>query len=264
MDFKGKKILITGASSGIGEAIAVHFAAKGAYLLIAGRNLKELERVKSNCQKAEGVEIILLDLENHDDLFDKAASIIHSHKKIDVLINNAGVSQRALAKDLPFEFDKKIVNIDLLGTIALTKAFLPSMLENKSGSIVTITSMVGKYGTPMRSAYAAAKHGLHGFFDALRAEVFDDNIQVLLVCPGFIKTNVSINAIGPGGGKQGTMDQATGNGIEPKAVAVAIESALNSNSEEINVAGAKELLGLYMKRFAPNIFSKMIRKMKVT
>lgn len=264
MNFRNKKILITGASSGIGEAIAIHFAGKGAYLLIAGRNLKELERVKSNCSSAEGVEIILLDLEDHEGLFSKASEIIQKHQNIDILINNAGVSQRSLAKDLPFEFDKKIIHIDLLGTIALTKAFLPSMLERKAGTIVTITSMVGKYGTPMRSAYAAAKHGLHGFFDALRAEVFDDNIHVLLVCPGFIKTNVSINAIGPGGGKQGTMDEATGKGIEPQAVAIAIEDAIHRELEEINVAGAKELLGLYMKRFAPIVFSKMIRKMKVT
>ena len=264
MKINGKKVLITGASSGIGEAIAKHFASKGCFLILSGRNETELNRVKSECSSAKEVEIYLMDLENHEKLISAAQNILSKHPDIDILINNAGVSQRALAKDLPFEYDKKIIDIDLLGTIALTKTILPAMLERKSGSIVTITSLMGKFSTPLRSSYAAAKHGLHGFFDALRAEVIEDGIQVLLVCPGFIKTNVSINAVGPKGKTQGTMDEATGNGLEPKAVALAIEKGIEDNLEEINVAGGKELFGLYMKRFAPSLFSKMIRKMSVT
>ncbi|MCO5249629.1 MAG: SDR family NAD(P)-dependent oxidoreductase [Chitinophagales bacterium] len=261
--FKGKKILITGASSGIGEAIAIHFAALGADLILAARNQEALERVKNECKGAEAVDIVLLDLEQHDALFTTAKDIIKKHGHIDILINNAGISQRAFAMDLPFEFDQKLINIDLLGTIALTKAILPNMLERKSGNIVTITSMAGKFGTPLRSTYCAAKHGLHGFFDALRAEVSDEGIGVLLVCPGFIKTNVSINAFGPGGNKQGTMDEATGNGLEPSVVAQRIEKALRNKEEEIAVGGTKELFGLYAKRFAPGLLSKMIKKMKV-
>lgn len=264
MQFKGKKILITGASSGIGEAIAKHFAEKGSQLLLSGRNIKELERVKSECFGAASVDIYTMDLGQHDAVFATVQEILSQHGHIDILINNAGVSQRSLAKDLPFEFDKKIIDVDLLGTIALTKAFLPIFLQQKSGSIVTITSLMGKFATPLRSSYAAAKHGLHGFFDALRAEISDEGIQVLLVCPGFIKTNVSINAIGPKGQQQGTMDEATGNGLEPKEVAVAIEKAIVKGEEEINVAGGKEMLGLYLKRFAPGLLSKMVKKMKVT
>lgn len=264
MQFKGKKVLITGASSGIGEAIARHFASKGSYLLLSGRNQKELERVKNECSQAEGVDIYTMDLGDHDEIFSRAKEILSQHGQIDILINNAGISQRALAKDLPFEFDKKIIDVDLLGTIALTKAILPGMLQRKSGSIVTITSLMGKFATPLRSSYAAAKHGLHGFFDALRAEVSDEGVQVILVCPGFIKTNVSINALGPDGKQQGTMDAATGNGLEPSVVAEAIENAILKDLEEINVAGAKEMFGLYMKRFAPGMLSKMVKKMKVT
>ncbi len=264
MQTNGKKVLITGASSGIGEAIAKHFALKSCFLILSGRNETELNRVKNECSAAKGVDIYLMDLENHDKLISTAQNILSKHPDIDILINNAGVSQRALAKDLPFEYDKKIIDIDLLGTIALTKTILPAMLERKSGSIVTITSLMGKFSTPLRSSYAAAKHGLHGFFDAFRSEVIDDGIQILLVCPGFIKTNVSINAVGPKGKAQGTMDVATGNGLDPKEVAKAIEKGIEDNSEEINVAGGKELFGLYMKRFAPSLFSKMIRKMSVT
>lgn len=263
MNFKGKNILITGASSGIGEAIAQHFSALGANLILAARNKTALERVKNECRSSGKIDIVILDLEKHDELFTKAEEVLKQHQHIDILINNAGISQRAFAKDLPFEYDKKLIDIDLLGTIALTKAFLPSMLARQSGNIVTITSMAGKFGTPLRSSYCAAKHGLHGFFDALRAEVSDDGIEILLVCPGFIKTNVSINAFGPGGAKQGTMDEATGNGIDPSVVAQKIEKALKNKEEEISVAGSKEMFGLYAKRFAPGLLSKMIKKMKV-
>ena len=263
MELKGKHVLITGASSGIGEAIAKEFAAKGAVLLLAGRNVAELERVKKACAGARAVDIVRLDLSQHDALFDIAEQVLDKHGYIDVLINNAGVSQRAYARDLPFESDKFIINVDLLGTIALTKAFLPSMLARRSGHIVTISSLMGKFGTPLRSSYAAAKHGLHGFFDSLRAEIYQDNIGVLMVCPGFIRTNVSVNAIGPDGNKQGTMDEATGKGLEPKVVAQKIIEALGTDKEEIFIGG-KEMIGVYLKRFAPALFSRLVRKMKVT
>lgn len=261
---EGKKILITGASSGIGEAMAEHFASKKAYLLISGRNKQELERVKAECVQAKGVDIYTFDLGDHKETKETAEEILKEHTFIDVLINCGGVSQRAYAKDLPFDVDKKIIDINLLGTIALTKSFLPSMLSRNSGVIVTVTSMMGKYGTALRTSYAAAKHGLHGYFDSLRVEVADQGIQVLLVCPGFIKTNVSLNAFGPDGSKAATMDDAIANGLEPSEVAKAVENAIHKELEEINVAGAKEMMGLYLKRFTPALFSKVIRKMKVT
>lgn len=264
MKLESKKILITGASSGIGAAMAKHFASKKAYLLISGRNMKELERLKDECSQAKGVEVYTFDLENHEEVKKVAEEIIEKHVFIDILINCGGVSQRAYAKDLPFEVDKKIININLLGTIALTKSILPSMLSRNAGVIVTVTSMMGKYGTALRTSYAAAKHGLHGYFDSLRAEVTDKGIQILLVCPGFIKTNVSLNAFGPDGSKAATMDDAIANGIAPVEVAKAVEKAIHNGSEEINVAGSKEMFGLYLKRFTPTLFSKVIRKMKVT
>ena len=137
------------------------------------------------------------------------------------------------------------------------------MLAQKSGQIVVISSLMGKFGAPMRSTYAAAKHGLHGFFDTIRAELFDDDIKVLMVCPGFIHTNISLNAVTADGSKQGTMDNATGQGIDPSVLAAKILKALKNGKEEIYVGG-REVMGIYLKRFFPRILSRVVRKAKTT
>jgi dehydrogenase/reductase SDR family member 7B len=261
MNFKNKKVWITGASSGIGEALALAFANEGAYLILSARNEVELKRVKMNCIGAEHIDIVLLDIGNHEEIFKIAKETIAKVGNIDVLINNAGISQRSLAKDTDFQVDTHIINVDLLGTIAMTKAVLPAMLAQKSGHIVTITSLMGKFGAPLRSSYAAAKHGLHGFFDTLRAEVFDDNIKVLMVCPGFVHTNISINAVVADGSKQGTMDEATSKGLDPSVVATKIIKAMRREKEEIYLGG-REVMGVYMKRFFPRILSRIVRKAK--
>jgi dehydrogenase/reductase SDR family member 7B len=261
MNFKNKKIWITGASSGIGEALALAFANEGAHLILSARNEAELKRVKMNCIGAKQIDIVLLDIGNHEDIFKIAKETIAKVGNIDVLINNAGISQRSLAKDTDFQVDTHIINVDLLGTIAITKAVLPSMLAQKSGHIVTISSLMGKFGAPLRSGYAAAKHGLHGFFDTLRAEVFDDNIKILMVCPGFVKTNISINAVVADGSKQGTMDDATDKGLDPSVVAAKIIKAMRREKEEIYLGG-REVMGVYIKRFFPKILSKIVRNAK--
>ena len=263
MDFKNKKVWITGASSGIGEQIAYAFAKEGAHLILSARNKAELERVKNGCTTALKVDIVILDIANHAEIFTIAKDVIAKVGAIDVLVNNAGISQRSLAKETDFEVDTHIINVDLLGTIAMTKAVLPTMIAQKSGQIIVISSLMGKFGAPMRSTYAAAKHGLHGFFDTLRAELFDDNIQVLMVCPGFIHTNISLNAVTADGSKQGTMDNATGKGIDPSVLAAKILKALKNGKEEIYVGG-REVIGIYLKRFFPRILSRVVRKAKTT
>ncbi len=263
MDFRNKKVWITGASSGIGEAIAYAFAKEGAHLILSARNIPELERVKKGCLGASAVDIVRLDIANHEEIFTIAKEVIAKNGAIDVLVNNAGISQRSLAKDTDFKVDTHIVHVDLLGTIAITKAVLPVMLTQQSGQIVVISSLMGKFGAPLRSTYAAAKHGLHGFFDTLRAECYKDNLKVLMVCPGFVKTNVSLNAVTADGTKQGTMDDATSKGLDPSEVAHTILKAIKNGKEEINVGG-REAMAVYLKRFFPLILSKVVRKVKTT
>jgi dehydrogenase/reductase SDR family member 7B len=262
--FTNKRVWITGASSGIGEALALALAHQGAQLVLSARNESELHRVATKCREAgAGIVIVqVLDLEQHATLPGLVQNVLSKVGKIDVLINNGGISQRSLAKDTALEVDQKLMAINYFGTVALTKAVLPSMLTHHLGHIVTITSLTGKFGTPYRSSYAASKHALHGFFDSLRAELVQASIKVTLVCPGFVRTNVSINALTGSGSKQGTMDEATDKGMDPDQLARKILRAIENEKEEVYFGG-KEVLGVYLKRFFPRYFSKMLQKAKV-
>lgn len=263
--FYQKRIWITGASSGIGEALAYACAEYGAQLILSARKENELQRVASESKKlgAGNVLILPLDLARHDTLPEIVNTVLRQVGKIDILINCGGVSQRGKALDTPLEVDKRLMDVNFFGTVALTKAILPSMLTHQLGHIVTVTSLTGKFGSPLRSAYAASKHALHGFFDSLRAELGDTPIQITLACPGFVRTNVSINALTGSGKAQGTMDEATGKGLAPAVAARQILRAIRNGKEEIWFGG-KEVLGVYLKRLFPAYFSKIIKRAKVT
>jgi dehydrogenase/reductase SDR family member 7B len=262
MHFNNKTVLVTGASQGIGASIARAFANEGAQVILSARNVHALEEVKNSCSNPEKHIIIPLDLEAHTSFPKVVSEVLSKVNHIDVLVNNAGLSQRSLAMETSYEVDKKLLDINLLGTIALTKAVLPNMIQYGGGHIVTISSLAGKFATPKRSAYSAAKHGLYGFFDALRAELYDKNIKVLMVAPGFIQTNISVNAITGDGSLQQTMDKATAEGVKPEKVANAILNAIKSGKSDIAVGG-EEVLGIYIKRFFPALMRSIIRKAKV-
>ncbi len=263
MKLNNKVVWITGASSGIGEAIAYAFAQQGCRLVLSGRNTATLAIVKNNCTKAAAVTIVPFDLAEHDTLATAAKQAVEQFGRVDILVNNAGISQRSLIVETDFEVDKQLVNTNLLGTIGLTKALLPSMIAQQSGHIIVVSSLMGKFSAPLRSTYAAAKHGLHGFFDALRLELEQDQINVLMVCPGYVVTNISKNALTGDGSKQETMDEATANGIEAKQVAQELLTALAKNKEEIYV-GKKEVIGVYLKRYFPKLLNRVIKRSKVT
>lgn len=265
MKFKNKIVWITGASSGIGESLAYAFANEGADLILSSRNEKELIRVKNTCSNnARAIQVIPLDVSDHQGVFDTAEKLIAERGAIDILVSNAGISQRGLAKDTQFSVDKRIMDVDYFGTIALTKAVLPAMLAAKSGQIVVTTSVTGLVGIPGRSTYSAAKHALHGYFDALRAEVWRENVKVLLVVPGYIKTNISFNALTESGQPQNKMDDGQANGIMPDVLAQKILRAIATGKEELHVAGFRESLAIFVKRFFPRLFSKIVRKAKTT
>ncbi len=264
MDFNGKQVLITGASSGIGEALVYAFVNRGAKTIISGRNLTELTRVKNATSKPENVDILVLDIENFNATAKTIQNFLGTDKKVNILVNNAGLSQRSLAIDTDVSVDAHLINTNLLGTIALTKAVLPYLLKNSTSQIVVITSVMGKLGAPLRSSYAAAKHGLHGFFDTLRSELKIKGLNVLLVCPGFVRTNISKNALVADGTHQGTMDEATDKGLTPEYVAEKIIRAIEANKAEIVIAGAREKLAVYLKRFAPALLRKMVENAKTT
>tara|TARA_B100001971_G_scaffold84647_1_gene77940 strand:+ start:37002 stop:37799 length:798 start_codon:yes stop_codon:yes gene_type:complete len=261
--YTDKVIWVTGASSGIGLAFVEYVNKVGAKVILSSRKVTELEKVKSNLTHPQNAFVLPLDLEKFENFDELTINAIKAFGHIDILINNGGISQRSLASETKVEVDERLMKINYLGTVALTKAVLPHMLKRKSGAIYTVSSMVGKFGTPYRSAYAATKHALHGFMDSLRAEVFEDGIHIGMICPGFVNTNVSKNALTGDGSALGKMDAATADGIEPIVFAARMASAIEQSREEVYIAGAKEKFGLFMKRFFPSLFNKLIRKMAV-
>ena len=258
----GKVIWITGASSGIGEAVAYELAKRGAKLILSARRKEELERVKGNCPTSmqANVRILPLDLSQSEMLRLSTEAAIQIFGHIDILINNGGISQRSLAKDTLIEVDRKIMEVDYFGTISLTKHLLPHFIQRKSGHYVTITSVAGKIGVPVRTGYSAAKHALHGFFDSLRAEVWRENILVTLIVPGWVNTNLSRHAVVGDGSAHNQVDPNNAGGYSPEAFAVKMCKAIESRKNEAYIAGAKETLAIYLKRFVPAIFASILKK----
>jgi len=257
-----KVIWITGASSGIGEEMAYQFCSKGGRLVLSARRLEELERVKANCKgkHANDISIVTLDQADPTLLLEKAKEAIAIHGYVDILVNNGGISQRSSVLDSEMEIYRRIMEVDYFAPILLSKLVLPKMLERKFGQHVVITSATGIISTPLRSAYASAKHALHGFYDALHAEVYAKNVRVTLVCPGFIQTKISYNALTGDGKKHGKVEEQIKNGYTPEDAVKKIINAVENRKEELYFGGLKEMAAIYLKRFAPSIFAKMLRK----
>lgn len=264
MSVHNKVIWITGASSGIGAALAIELSKFKCKLILSARNEQKLLETKSECVGSpDDVVVVPLDLSRQEGVSLAYEEAVQSFGKIDILVNNAGISQRALTVDTDLDVYARLMSINYLGTVAITKSVLPEMIERGSGQVVTITSLVGKFGTPLRSGYAASKHALHGFFDSLRAEVHDQGVDILLVCPGFIQTEISRRALVGDGAVHGTMDDAQKKGMTPDVFARKMVVAMGKKKEEVCIGG-KETYGVLIKRFFPSIFSKMIRNVDVT
>jgi short-subunit dehydrogenase len=262
MSWDGKVVWITGASSGIGEALAHAWARRGARLILSARNEGRLREVQAACAHPERHLVLPLDLTDEATLGPAVATAL-ARGPVEVLVHCGGISQRSLAKDTAIEVDRRILETNFFGAVALTKAVLPSMLARKAGHFVVISSLVGKFGTPLRSGYSASKHALHGFFDSLRAETWRDGIRVTIVCPGFIRTALTLNAVTGDGSAQGTMDRAQEQGMAPEDCAERIVRGVEKGKDEILVGG-RERYAVYVKRFFPGLFSRVIRKIRVT
>ena len=260
MQVQGKNVWITGASSGIGEACAKAFAAKGCSLVLSARNEKKLEDVKKLCKGAPTVHILPMDVEKHDEIESKTKEAIVLLGHIDVFVNNAGITQRSTVLESSLSLDKKIMDVNFFGNVGISRAILPHMIERKSGAIVVTSSVAGKMGPPLRCAYAASKHALHGWYDTLRGEVASQGVQVNVVCPGYIKTDISINALSGDGSKHGTMDKGQAEGVSAEKCAAHFVKAVEKDLKESYIGG-KEVQFVKIRRFFPNIYFNMLEKM---
>lgn len=261
MKLKDNIIWITGASSGIGEALAYSCVAEGAKVIISARREDELKRVAENCKTdSKNIFILPLDLENTELIEEKVNQVITQFGKIDVLINNGGIGQRGKAVNTKTEIDRRVMEINFFGTINLSKAVARVMQKQKSGKLVVITSIMGKYGMPLYATYAASKHALYGYFESLRQELYADNVKVLIVSPGFIDTDVSVKLLTENGEAYGIKSDAQKKGMSSMDCAKGIVNAIKG-TENHKYVGGYELFSVYVKQFLPKTFYKLMRKM---
>lgn len=257
-------VWITGASSGIGEALAKQYAKQGSQLVLSARRESELQRVKQACiqlgANESDVLVLPLDVTEHHAMAEKVFAVTAHFKTIDVLINNAGISQRSLCLDTDLSVYKTLLDVDVLGQIALTKQVLPVMVKQGSGHIAVTSSVAGKVGVKWRTGYCAAKHAVMGFFDALRAEVTQHGIQVSTITPGFIKTDVSKNAVTANGESFGVDDDDIKGGMNVDKCAQVIVKQMNKGKKEIAVGEGVSMLALTLKRFWPSLVFRMVEK----
>jgi dehydrogenase/reductase SDR family protein 7B len=253
---------ITGASSGIGEYLAYAMSARGARLILSGRRQDELERVKKACTNPGAVQILPLDLADIPSLENKVEQAIACFRQIDIMVHNGGITQRSLVIETDMEVHRRMMEVDYFSYVVLTKALLPHFVARKAGHFVVTSSVMGKIGTPMRSAYAAAKHALHGFFDCLRAEVSPAGIKVTILTPGYIRTNISLYALTKNAYGLGAPSQNIDNGLSPEKAAKQIVGAIEKGSFEAYIGkfGA-ERIALWLNRLAPGMLTRMAPKL---
>ncbi|MFW1736708.1 SDR family NAD(P)-dependent oxidoreductase [Acinetobacter sp. ULE_I001] len=260
---EGKVVWITGASSGIGKALAAECALQGAQVVLSARRLEELEKVRISLLNPDHHISVAMDITDEAQVRHAYEQVLDEKGRIDWLINNAGLSQRALITDTTMQTERAIMEIDYFSQVFLTKLVLPTFLAQKSGRIAYISSVAGLLGTQYRASYSAAKAAIHMWANSLRAEVAQDGVNVSVIFPGFVKTNVSFNALNGAGKAQAHQDEAIENGLEADDFAQKTVSALLKGQEYIVVGGRKEKLGVLVSRLSPSTLYKMIRKMKV-
>lgn len=262
MKFTGKSLWITGASSGIGKAVAKEFSLRKCHLILSSRKREDLEEVALNCkQNGSTVTIVPFDLSNEASILEAVKFVVKEEIKIKGLYHFGGISQRSYASETSISVDRKIFEVNFFGTITLTKLVLPIMTELGGGQIGVTTSIVGKFGFPYRSTYAASKHALHGFFETLRAENVSHKVVISMIIPGRIKTKISLNALDQDGKAHGKMDEGQEKGLDANRAARIIVRNLEKEKKEILVGGS-ELMMVHIRRFFPRLYYYLSTKVK--
>ena len=261
--FKDKVIWITEASSGIGEELSRQLAGIGAKIVLSARSVDKLEAIKKELDHSDAHTIIQMDLNKNGSFKELTDRVIEKYGRIDYLFNSGGVSQRSEASQTSMDVDRKIMEVNYFGNIALTKAVLPHMQKEQSGHIVVTSSIAGKFGFYLRSAYSASKHALHGFYESVLLEEAKNNIFVTIACPGKINTSISKNALTKDGSTNNEMDHNQATGMSAEECVKQLLAATIKKKKEVLI-GNKEIKAVTLKRFFPALFWKIIKKQKAT
>jgi short-subunit dehydrogenase len=262
-NFTNQVVWITGASSGIGEALAYAFSEAGARLLLSSRRTEELERVRQHCAHPESVRVLPMDLLDQSSFGAHVKEAIGAFGQVDIMIHNGGISQRGTVAETDLSVHRQLMELDYFSYVALTQALLPHFMERRSGRFVVVSSVMGKIGTPMRSAYAAAKHALHGFFDCLRAELAPMNIGVTVLTPGYIQTNITKHALTKDGTPFGKVSQNIKKGLAADKAAKQILRAIGRGAFEAYIGKpGGERVALLLNRLTPGVLMRMAPKLQ--
>lgn len=261
-NYKDKVVWITGSASGIGRETAILFAKHGARLIISDRDEEGLNKLAAEISTiGADVKQLPFDLIEVDSFPAIVTEAINAFGRIHILYNNGGISQRGLAHETSIDLVRKIMEIDFFSNITLTKLILPHMIEHKEGHIAVTSSIAGIFGFWRRSAYSAAKHAIYGFYESLRLEMLEHNVNVTIISPGKVQTNISVNAVLADGSTHGKMDAGQAKGITVEKCAQQILKALAKNKPEALI-GAGELKAVYIRRIFPKLFYKIVPKIK--
>ncbi|WP_455381739.1 SDR family oxidoreductase [Salinispira pacifica] len=266
MKLSDRVVWITGASSGIGRALAIALAGRGARLILTARRLEKLQEVKGETGLPEKRVVLLpADLSRLEGIENLSGRAVQAFGRVDVLINNAGISQRSTASETGADVMHRIMDVDFFAPALLSKSLLPALAGQRESMIVVVSSVAGKLGTQLRSTYSAAKHALHGYFEALRLETFRENVRIQLVVAGYIRTEISRHALRGDGSAHGVMDDAQVHGTPPEKAAEQIIRAMERNRMEVKVGlDARTRFALALNALWPAMLFRLLRNAKVT
>ncbi|MDP1727769.1 MAG: SDR family oxidoreductase [Bacteroidota bacterium] len=262
--FNNKVVLITGASSGIGKALAIQLADTGVTLILAARRMDELNLLKEECEKkGASCTCHFIDMADPKSIAGFVEKVSSQFSKIDVQINNAGMSQRSQAEVTAIEVDRKIMEVNFFGQVHITKLLWPLLIKSAHANIVLISSVVGTFGFPQRSAYAASKHALEGFFESWMLENKRENIHFTTIAPGRVYTHISYAALTADGSMHKQMDQGQINGIKAEVCAQKIIRAILKNKRKVYIV-QYEMILIILRKCLPYLFFQLVRKLKLS
>lgn len=257
MNINNKKIWITGASSGIGEALAIECAKRGALLILSARNEEKLQSLKKQLTNSEKHQVVPLDLANAEQVSSIVTDFITEQGTVDILVNNGGIAQRGTARETKLDVQRQVMEVNYFGTVAMTQAVFPTM---KNGMVVTVSSVAGKVGGKSMSGYAASKHAIIGYMDCLRAEESANGLHVLTICPGFVQTKISVNAMVADGSQFGKVAGSIKHGITVENCAKQMIQAIEKRKEEVVIGKGISYWAPTIARLFPNTFRKVTAK----
>lgn len=257
MELNGKTVWITGASSGIGAALAVALSVKGCSLILSARRREQLQEVAGQCHTK--AMIVVMDVSDQKSIIGAWQEIQASGGMPDILINNSGISQRSAALETQLETDRRIMEVNYFGAVTLTKLVAPYLVQKGSGMIVNISSLSGKFGWKLRSSYAASKFALLGFFESLRAELEGSGVEVLNVIPGRIRTEIAQHAVLGDGSAYAKSDRGQETGIPVEVCAGKIVRAMKKNKKEIVIARIDGLM-IHIRYWMPWLYYRIAAK----